>query len=58
MRKNRSKYVQKHKRRRNKQYSKKVAFEVVDKLKELDINDINKEQTLDNECNLDIITFK
>lgn len=58
MRKNRSKYVQKHKRRRNKQYSKKVAFEVVDKLKELDINDINKEQTLDNECNLDIITFE
>ena len=54
MRKNRSKYVQKHKRRK-KQYSKKVAFEVVDKLKELDIN---KEQTLDNECNLDIITFE
>ena len=52
---NRNKYVQKRKRRRNKKYSKKVAFEVVDKLKELDIN---KEQTLDNECNLDIITFK
>ena len=52
---NRNKYVQKRKRRRNKKYSKKVAFEVVDKLKELDIN---KEQTLDKECNLDIITFE